>query len=428
MWSTRVSCEGRCPGWGRIGLVILGSGGLFLSGCTLTSQSVRSTRASGPVDVVPSVADEAEAEPVEETMTAAEVETVEQTTTAPEVETVVVRAEAPTPVVERPRVRSERAVVETPPVRVIAPVDRARLVLEEASNSEWPLLRANALEMLATSPDLLRPLIAGALEDENRGVRFVAVMACARAKLPSVDALLEPMLEDPSLSVRAATIYALSQYDDPVNPSPLAEMVQSDDPEVRGNAFMVLGLLGDPSARPLIRSMLGRGLGLVDPARVRLIDLQGAAALVRLGDQQEIEPIRAALFAPTEQAELTALSIQLISQLGDEGARQMLVRLVEAPSRESRPAEIRLAAAQAIAILGGRDPEPLLRLASEYIESPRAEIRAQVASLLGEVNDATARGLLSDLMEDPNPIVRVSAAGSCLKLGGDERTAVAPVH
>ena len=327
----------------------------------------------------------------------------------------------------RPPVRTESPAIEVEPI-VVSPTERAIAVLQSAAESEWPLLRANALEMLATRPDLLRPRTAEGLADDNRGVRFVAAMTCGEVRLESMDALLEPLLEDPSDSVRAAAIYALSRCGESVSPAPLAEFVSSNDPEVRANAIVVLGLLGDPSARPLIRSMLGRGMELVDPTRIRLVDLQGAAALVRLGDAQEIEPIRAALFAPSEQAELTGLAIQLISQLGDEGARQMLVRLVEAPSRESRPPEIRLAAARAIAVLGAREPGPLLRLASEYIESPQAEIRAQVAALLGEVDDGTARGFLSDLMEDPNPVVRVAAAGSCLKLGADDRTAAAPVH
>ena len=328
---------------------------------------------------------------------------------------------------DRPRVRDEKP-TRIPPPPAQDPEVEALEILKAASRTEWPLLRANALEAISFDREALQPMVMASLNDDNRGVRFVATMLVGSEKLCDIRPLIETMLEDPSDSVRAAAIYALSACDDAVNPSPLAEMVASSNPEIRGNAYVVLGLLGEASAIPLIRSGLGQGLGLVDPVRVRLVDLQGAAALVRLGDEREIEPIRAALFAPTEQAELTALAIQLVSQLHDEGARQMLVRLVEAPLRESRPPEIRLAAAEAIAVLGAREPAPLIRLANEYIESPRSEIRAQVASLLGEVNDATARALLSDLMRDPDPIVRVAAAGSTLKLGVDERTATASVH
>ncbi len=377
-------------------------------GCSLGTHSERSSRA---VPIQKSAAVETEQDPTEPVL----VRAAEQPTTN-------VR-----PNNDRPRVREENP-SRIPPPPSQPPEVEAIEILRAAARTDWPLLRANALEAISYDRKALETMVMASLNDENRGVRFVATMLVGREKLCDVGPLIEPLLEDPSDSVRAAAIYALSACEDTVNPNPLAEMVASSNPEVRANAYVVLGLLGEASAIPLIRSGIGEGLGLVDPVRVRLVDLQGAAALVRLGDEREIEPIRAALFAPTEQAELTALAIQLVSQLHDEGARQMLVRLVEAPMRESRPPEIRLAAAEAIAVLGAREPAPLIRLANEYIENPRSEIRAQVASLLGEVNDATARALLSDLMRDPDPIVRVAAAGSTLKLGVDERTATASVH
>ena len=377
-------------------------------GCSLGTHTERSSRA---VPIKKSAAVETTEDPTEPVL----VRAAEQPATT-------VR-----PINDRPRVREENP-SRIPPPPSQPPEVEAIEILRAAARTDWPLLRANALEAISYDRKALEAMVMASLNDENRGVRFVATMLVGREKLCDVGPLIETMLEDPSDSVRAAAIYALSACGDTVNPTPLAEMVASSNPEVRANAYVVLGLLGEASAIPLIRSGLGDGLGLVDPVRVRLVDLQGAAALVRLGDEREIEPIRAALFAPTEQAELTALAIQLVRQLHDEGARQMLVRLVEAPMRESRPPEIRLAAAEAIAVLGAREPAPLIRLANEYIENPRSEIRAQVASLLGEVNDATALALLSDLMRDPDPIVRVAAAGSTLKLGVDERTATASVH
>jgi hypothetical protein len=379
-------------------------------GCTLGTHSERSSRAV-PIQNPPPM--ETPADPTEPVLVQA---AAKPTTTA-----------AAVAANDRPRVREENpSRIALPPA--LSPEVEAIEILQAAGRTDWPLLRANALEAISYDREALQTMVMASLNDENRGVRFVAAMLVGREKLCDVRPLIEKMLEDPSDSVRAAAIYALSACDGAVNPTPLAEMVSSSSPEVRGNAYVVLGLLGEASAIPLIRSGLGQGLGLVDPVRVRLVDLQGAAALVRLGDEREIEPIRAALFAPTEQSELTALAIQLVSQLHDEGARQMLVRLVEAPMRESRPPEIRLAAAEAIAVLGALEAAPMIRLANEYIENPRSEIRAQVASLLGEVNDATARALLSDLMKDPDPIVRVAAAGSTLKLGVDERTATASVH
>lgn len=409
-----MSCQGKSRAMCFTGVKsVLLSGVLLGSGCSpLASQPVRSTRSTGTVYVAPLPAEKAAAT-TQPRVTDAGREQIASTTSSGGVERPPVRTDEPT---------------RLKPLPLASADERAQAILDAANRSDWALLRANALEALIADPELLRTIVAGSLFDQNRGVRFVATMAIGRTKLCDLQVLVKPLLEDPSPSVRAAAIYACTACGDPVDQTPLGGMVLASDPEIRANAFMVLGLIGNESAKPLIRSALGHGLGLVDPVRVRLVDLQGAAALVRLGDEQEIEPIRAALFAPVEQAELTALAIQLVAQLGDEGSRQMLVRLVEAPSREARPPEIRLAAAEAIAVLGAREPAPLLRLAAEYVDSPLPEVRAQAASLLGEVDDGTARALLSDLMQDPDPVVRVAAAGSFLKLGEGEPKATASVH
>ena len=51
-------------------------------------------------------------------------------------------------------------------------------------------------------------------------------------------------------------------------------MVRSDDPEVRSNAYLVLGEMGNRSAILMIRDSLGKGMRQVNPARVR-IDRRG---------------------------------------------------------------------------------------------------------------------------------------------------------
>ena len=158
-------------------------------------------------------------------------------------------------------------------------------------------------------------------------------------------------------------------------------------------------------------------MGLVNPNRARIVELQGAPALVRLGDAAEIQPIRAALFTPSEQGELILLAIQSLSELRDEGAKGMLVRLVEAEGEQSRrPPEIRLAAATALARLSYQGAGPYLRLAFEHRADPDPAIRAQVAAMLGYVPSQEGEVLLADLLQDPSGAVRLAAAGSVLRL------------
>ena len=291
--------------------------------------------------------------------------------------------------------------------------EEASRILHAAATGKWPALRAHALEASIRSPDTLRELAPTALSDENRGVRFVACMAIAEARLPDLErALLDriaSLLSDPSPSVQAAAMLALSRSGRPVNFTPLAAMLSGNDPEVRANAYLVLGEIGNPSAIPLIRESLGRGMRLVNPLRVRLVELAAAEALVKLGDQDEVEPLRAALFAPAEQGELTVVACDSVGRLRDEAARPMLERLLVAGGKSERSPEIRLAAARALSKLGA-SKAPLM-VGREYAAHPDARVRAQAAALLGEIGSPEANVLLATLLRDQNPTVQIAAAG-----------------
>jgi hypothetical protein len=206
-----------------------------------------------------------------------------------------------------PPVLSEPIAVRTDAVPTESESANAATILRAAIRSNWAALRANAIEASKSSPSLLAELAPRGLVDENRGVRFVACMAIAEsglqgATLNGLVPQITPLLEDSSSSVRAAAMLALHRSGQKVNFTPLAAMLQDNDPEIRANAYLVLGELGNESAIPLIRQSLGRGMKLVNPLRVRLVDLAAAEALVKLGEEFEVEPIRAALFAPPEQA------------------------------------------------------------------------------------------------------------------------------
>ncbi len=294
-----------------------------------------------------------------------------------------------------------------PPEAAVA--NEARQILVQASSNTWAALRAHALEASIGHPSLLSEMAPKALVDDNRGVRFVACMSIAEMRDARFNPLVAPLLSDPSASVRAAAMLALARGGQRVNFTPLADMLADNDPEIRANAYLVLGELGNESAIPLIRESLGRGMKLVNPLRVRLVDLAAAEALVKLGDEKEVEPIRAALFAPPEQGELTIVACDSVRRLKDEVARPMLERIVSARGSVQRSAEIRLAACRALHALGSSGAP--LAVAREYANHPDARIRAQSTVLLGEIGSPEARELLSGLLHDADPTVQVAAAG-----------------
>lgn len=322
------------------------------------------------------------------------------------------------------------AVAAAPPppaiIRGATPIDRSKAIVEVAVESTNALERAYAFEAMQSAPDLLLRYGGQGVVDENRGVRFVATMAIGRTGLGRLASVLQPGLLDDSDSVRAATIFALRSLGEGVDPSPLAMMVESDDPEVRGNATMVLGMLGNPSAVPLIQSSLGKGMRLRNPMRVRITELQAAEALVELGREEDVEPIRAALFAPVEQGEITVLACDMLGRLKDEQARPMLMRLLLADGNQRRPPEIRVAAAGAIFQLPPPFEPGLEKVLLDQVGAEDPRLRTQVATALRHAPGGASEKALDRLLADTDPLVRIAAAGALLGRGeASEATAVA---
>jgi apolipoprotein N-acyltransferase len=328
--------------------------------------------------------------------------------TAAAVETAPAREQPPVPL------RVDRATESQSSLGAMFTLSNAAIgVLEQAARSEHPQLRANAIEALHPQPELAELHALEALVDENRGVRFVATMTIGRLKLCNSSQLLEPLLLDESDSVRAAAIFALRTCGRSVDLNPLAKMLRSEQPEVRANAAMVLGLLGDPSAAPMIEQAAGRGLDLSGAGRANAVDLQLAEALLLLGKTEQVHTIRAKLVAPPENQELSAMAAVILGRMKDDGSAGVLERLIFASGDERRPAEVRMACAMALAQLG-RPVE--IAWISEYFRSDRPEIRQQAAIALGEIGGEQALPALESLLEDDDPLVQVAAAGAILKL------------
>jgi len=296
-------------------------------------------------------------------------------------------------------------------------------ILEDASRSETPLVRANAIEMLETQVEPLRDVVTRGLVDSNAGVRFASCMALGRQRLCGISDLVWPLLVDPSQSVRAAAIFALAVCGEDVDQTPLAAMVLSSDRVLRANAAMVLGEIGNPSAAAMLREAMTRPLEREDADVVRASELGLAEALVRLGDRRHLETIRAAFFAPAAQGELTALASQMAGRLGDRTLVPALAALALADGPRKPGPELRLVAAEALARI---DPTMTLAvLAIDLSGHEFPEVRMQAAFVLAW--DRSDQGLraLEQMFSDSDPRVRVAAAGAVLRRVG-ARTARVP--
>lgn len=303
------------------------------------------------------------------------------------------------------------------PIAVSALRERALDVLAEYASGLSPQLRANALEAMSEMPARLDRHIPAALSDESAGVRSTAAIIIGRSGLTQWGPAVRPLLHDSSAYVRISALYALVKTGADIDRSPLAAYLLADpSPRVRAHAAYLLGELGDPSALGLLKEATRAPMPRGSAAEARLLHLQIAEAMVKLGDEGQLESIRAALYpSRPEEFEATALAVQIIGHLQARAAIDELVVLTAIrDSRGSRlPAEVRLGAAGSLARLGMHQGT---FLAEEFATSDLPALRAQTAHVYGEIGLASNLPRLERMLADPEGLVRVSAAAAIVKI------------
>lgn len=294
------------------------------------------------------------------------------------------------------------------------------LLTKEATGSDWAAVRANAVEALAFAPSRLRPVLPIALEDDNLGVRSVALTALGKNRMCEFSAFAEDLLQDRSPFVRASAIYALHRCERDRSPEPLAAMLfHAEDPKVRAHAAFLLGELGDRSASPMLRqAAAARPPQRARDIEARLMQLQIAEALAKLGDSSQLHTIQAALFVSRpEELEATALAVQILGELRARASENDLRNLIAYRDETNRPMppEIRLSAALALAKL---DRPEAVAVGRELLSNEQPQVRGLAAMVLGEVGLEEDLVSLERLLQDEDGLVRVSAAGAILNALG----------
>jgi hypothetical protein len=135
---------------------------------------------------------------------------------------------------------------------------------------------------------------------------------------------------------------------------------------------------------------------------------------VRLGETDGIEPIRAALFAPGEQAEFTALAAQQAGRLKDDGSRAILMRLIDATGISARPTEVRIGCAVALAQISPTDRPAVARMGRVYLNDRESSVRGQAALAVAWALGPAGVSDLQRLLFDRDPSVQLVAAKAIL--------------
>ncbi len=312
--------------------------------------------------------------------------------------------------VARPATDPAASLVSTSALR-----ERALDVIEEGSRSGSSEVRANAVEAAGLAARRCEAVIASGLKDDNVAVRSVAAMAAGRARVESLAPALNPLLLDSSPFVRGAAIMGLARLNRPVDQTPLSAMLLSDpSPRVRAHAAFCLGEIGNTSALGLLRQAARSSVPRASDTDTRLMQLQVSEAMVKLGDDANVQSIRASLYpSRPEELEATALAVQILGQVRDRGSTGAMIHLAETKDAAGRPmpAEIRLGIAAALAKLGSPQGG---YIADEFVADQNPLLRAQAAAVYGEIADRASMARLGTMLGDPDERVRISAARGVL--------------
>ena len=300
-----------------------------------------------------------------------------------------------------------------------------------------PLVRANAAEALGRlKADAARAALEEACGDADAGVRARAVEALAglgEQAASSLRVVLDRMT-DPDPQVRAAAVAVVGGWPGAtVDPAVFNGLLDDGNDEVAVRAIRLAPSLSSVEAilpalkarltgapNPLVQAAAATALGRIGPAAADAGEELAAAA--REGDSElRLAAMRAlALVQPPQAAGAFAAGLRdpdpKIRVLASAG----LMKVAELPE-DAVPAVVEAlrdpddqVRANAAHVLGRLDPVPAEAVPDLVENTARAHdgLRVNAATALRRAADPSARDALHRLLADPNPRVRLVAAGS----------------
>lgn len=190
---------------------------------------------------------------------------------------------------------------------------------------------------------------------------------------------------------------------------------------VRSHAAYVLGEMGNATAIGLLRQAADTPLPRNQESETKLFHLQLAEARAKLGDESQLEVVKAALYPATPQElEATALAVQILGEIRDKQSKDSILWLIEGTSKDGRlsmPAEVRLAGAAALARMGLQ--KGAMKLADEYSQDPSPLVRAQVAAVYAQAKAQDRESMLGEWLDNAEPNVRIASAAALLLIIGN---------
>lgn len=297
-----------------------------------------------------------------------------------------------------PDVPAQQAVKIDPKLR-----DAAIREIDAAFASNDPILRANAIEAAqdgrgAAAADLF---LRG-LEDPEPLVRFAASMAVGRLRLAQAKPQLQKMAGEGDPFVAIGVRFALHRLGDKRLSHDFEKYARDPDPRVRGNTAMALGLLEEPTAINVLRSM--------QKDKNAMVRWQVAEGMWRLGGEEGLKALVAgsvSQFADDQMICTLALAARKDARIAEH------IRGKLAYTKGSGWEEVSLVAARSMGILGLDDGYGVAQRGAASAD-PRQRQLAALA--FGAIGRSDAQSALKNLLTDREQPVRLAAAIAILQL------------
>jgi HEAT repeat protein len=298
----------------------------------------------------------------------------------------------------------------------------ARDALLAAADDPSPQVRTNAIEALAaTEGAAAGAIFAQSLKDSHAPVQDAALMAIGDVRYVPAKPLLTELAKANELPPKLliALAYALHRLGDDAYMKQLGRLLYDTDPWVRAKVAMVMGKMGEPSARGPLQT-------IQRDDRDPVVQLQVVEALARLGDERCMSLLEA--FTKSQYIEDRIIAVQAMGYLNTQRSVYVLRGVL---GHVQQDPVVRVAAA---ASLGRLNRAEGYELAAQAAADPRAALqryrgssvevtREEVVNLqtiaalaLGQMGNPAAVGVLHPLLRSPEGAVRVAAGQAILQL------------